>query len=81
MHTADVNLHAKPSPIRRHAEPIFRVAIFFILPYREMFVSLHRLSRAKALCKKSIAILSLLVNSPNLKLEDEHFMLSLDCIC
>ena len=43
-----------------------------------MFVSLHRLSRAKVVSKKSIATKSLLVNSPNFKLEDEHYMLSLD---
>jgi hypothetical protein len=36
------------------------------LPVGNKFVLLHLLSRAKAVSKKSIAILSLLVNSPNL---------------
>ncbi len=37
-----------------------------------MFVSLHRLSRAKVVSKKSIVIVSLSIKSANFKKEEEH---------
>ena len=53
----------------------------FFLPYDIFFVLLHLLSRAKAVSKKSIAILSYYRNSPNFMRKDRAFMLSLDCVC
>ena len=54
---------------------------YFFLPYDIFFVLLHLLSRAKAVSKKSIAILSFDRNSPSFKRRDRAFMLSLGCVC
>ena len=49
---------------------------------REIYVYLHLLSRAKAVSKKSIAILSFDRNFGRFYMkEDRAFMLSLDCVC
>ena len=53
----------------------------FFLPYEIFFVLLHLLSRAKAVSKKSIAILSFLLNFAKIQKEDGAFMLSLDFVC
>ena len=42
------------------------------MPFQFFFVSLQSLSRAKAVSKKSIVILSLSIKSANFKKEEEH---------
>ncbi len=54
---------------------------YFFLPYEIFFVLLHLLSRAKAVSKKSIAILSFLLKFAKIQKEDGAFMLSLGCVC
>lgn len=54
----------------------------FFLPYEIFFVLLHLLSRAKAVSKKSIAILSFDINFGRFYMkEDRALMLSLVCVC
>ena len=55
--------------------------LLIILPVKIIFVFLHLLSRAKAVSKKSIAILSYYRNSPSFMRKDRAFMLSLVCVC
>jgi hypothetical protein len=81
-HTACIRFFCKYLHIFRLQRYNFsRTCGNFFLPYEKLFVFLHLLSRAKAVSKKSIAILSFDRNSPSFTRRDRAFMLSLECVC